>query len=114
MSNPKQSENPAESSNAILNRQSDYFFVFILSLIFGIFGIPQFYLKNWKSGLLRLIVNALLILGAITLNQTILLPVIFSYPIIESLLYLIYEDTNAPKKLFILGFCDTVLSWLSW
>ena len=100
MSNPKQSENPAESSNAILNRQADYFFVFILSLIFGIFGIPQFYLKNWKSGLLRLIVNALLILGAITLNQTILLPVIFSYPIIESLLYLIYEDTNAPKKLF--------------
>ena len=96
-------ESPGTSSG----KQSDYLFALILSLVFGIFGIPQFYLKGWKSGLTRLVVNAVLIAGAFALAQTLaspsmlsyLLPVIFSLPVIESALNLIYEDASAPKKL---------------
>lgn len=107
MPKPKQLDSKTESSNAVSGKQSDYFFALILSLIFGIFGIPQFYLKGWKSGLTRLAVNTALIVGAFTLAQILalpsmlsyLLPAIFSYPIIESALNLMYEDASAPKNL---------------
>ena len=107
MPKPKQFDSKTESPNAVSGKQSDYFFALILSLIFGIFGIPQFYLKGWKSGLTRLAVNTALIVGAFTLAQILalpsilsyLLPAIFSYPVIESALNLMYEDASAPKKL---------------
>ena len=107
MSNQKQFDRKTESPNTASGKQSDYLFALILSLIFGIFGIPQFYLKGWKSGLTRLVVNAVLIAGAFALAQILalpsllsyLLPAIFSLPVIESALNLIYEDASAPKKL---------------
>ncbi len=107
MPGPKQFDNKTESPKAASSNQSDYLFALILSLIFGIFGIPQFYLKGWKSGLIRLAINAALIVGAFALAQTLaspsllsyLLPAIFSLPVIESALNLIYEDASAPKKL---------------
>lgn len=107
MPNPKQFNSKTESPHAASGKQSDYLFALILSLIFGIFGVPQLYLKGWKSGLTRLAVNAALIVGAFALAQTLaspsmfsyLLPAIFSLPVIESALNLIYEDANAPKKL---------------
>ena len=107
MPNPKQFSSKTESANTASDKQSNYLFALILSLVFGIFGIPQFYLKGWKSGLTRLVMNALLIVGAFTLAQILalpkllsyLLPAIFSLPVVESALNLIYEDTSAPKKL---------------
>ena len=107
MPNPKQFSSKTESANTASDKQSNYLFALILSLVFGIFGIPQFYLKGWKSGLTRLVMNALLIVGAFTLAQILalpkllsyLLPAIFSLPVIESALNLIYEDASAPKKL---------------
>ena len=107
MPNPKQFDSKTESPNTASGKQSDYLFALILSLIFGIFGIPQFYLKGWKSGLTRLIVNAVLIAGAFAMAQTLaspsmlsyLLPAIFSLPVIESALNLIYEDPSASKQL---------------
>jgi beta-lactamase superfamily II metal-dependent hydrolase len=107
MPNQKQFDSKTESPNAASGKQSDYLFALILSLIFGIFGIPQFYLKGWKSGLTRLVVNAVLIAGAFALAQILalpsllyyLLPAIFSLPVIESALNLIYEDPNASKQL---------------
>ena len=107
MPNQKQFDSKTESPNTASSKQSDYLFALILSLIFGIFGIPQFYLKGWKSGLTRLAINAALIVGAFALAQTLalpsmlsyLLPAIFSLPVIESALNLIYEDASAPKKL---------------
>lgn len=107
MSNPTQFDSKTESPNTASGEQSNYFFALILSLIFGIFGIPQLYLKGWKSGLTRLVVNMTLIVGAIVLAQifalpamlSYLLPAILSYPVIESALNLIYEDANASKKL---------------
>ena len=107
MPNQKQFDSKIESPNAASGKQSDYLFALILSLIFGIFGIPQFYLKGWKSGLTRLVVNAALIAGAFALAQILalpsllsyLLPAIFSLPVIESALNLIYEDPNASKQL---------------
>ena len=107
MPNQKQFDSKTESPNTASGKHSDYFFALILSLIFGIFSIPQFYLKGWKSGLTRLAVNTALIVGAFTLAQILalpsilsyLLPAIFSYPVIESALNLIYEDASAPKKL---------------
>ena len=107
MPNPKQFSSKIESPHAASGKQSDYLFALILSLIFGIFGIPQFYLKGWKSGLTRLVVNAALIAGAFALAQILalpsllsyLLPAIFSLPVIESALNLIYEDPNASKQL---------------
>lgn len=107
MPNQKQFDSKTESPNAASGKQSDYLFALILSLIFGIFGIPQFYLKGWKSGLTRLVVNAVLIAGAFALAQILalpsllyyLLPAIFSLPVIESALNLIYEDASAPKKI---------------
>lgn len=107
MSNQKQFDSKTESPNTASGKQSDYLFALILSLIFGIFGIPQFYLKGWKSGLTRLVVNAALIAGAFALAQILalpsllsyLLPAIFSLPVIESALNLIYEDPNASKQL---------------
>ena len=107
MPNPKQFSSKTESANTASDKQSNYLFALILSLVFGIFGIPQFYLKGWKSGLTRLAINAALIVGAFALAQTLaspsmlsyLLPAIFSLPIIESALNLIYEDASAPKKL---------------
>ena len=107
MPNQKQFDSKTESPNAASGKQSDYLFALILSLIFGIFGIPQFYLKGWKSGLTRLVVNAALIAGAFALAQILalpsllsyLLPAIFSLPVIESALNLIYEDPNASKQL---------------
>ena len=107
MPNQKQFNSKTESANTASNKQSDYLFALILSLVFGIFGIPQFYLKGWKSGLTRLVINAALIVGAFALAQTLaspsmlsyLLPAIFSLPVIESALNLIYEDASAPKKL---------------
>lgn len=107
MSNPTQFDSKTESPNTASGEQSNYFFALILSLIFGIFGIPQLYLKGWKSGLTRLIVNVVLIVAAIVLAQifalpamlSYLLPAILSYPVIESALNLIYEDANASKKL---------------
>ena len=107
MPNQKQFDSKTESPGTSSGKQSDYLFVLILSLVFGIFGIPQFYLKGWKSGLTRLVVNAALIAGAFALAQILalpsllsyLLPAIFSLPVIESALNLIYEDPSAPKKL---------------
>ena len=107
MPNPKQFDSKTESSGTSSGKQSDYLFALILSLVFGIFGIPQFYLKGWKSGLTRLAINAVLIVGAFALAQTLaspsmlsyLLPAIFSLPVVESTLNLIYEDASAPKKL---------------
>ena len=107
MPNQKQFDSKTESSHAASGKQSDYLFALILSLVFGIFGIPQFYLKGWKSGLTRLVINAALIAGAFVLAQILslpsllsyLLPAIFSLPVIESALNLIYEDSSAPKKL---------------
>lgn len=107
MPNQKQFDSKTESPGTSSGKQSDYLFALILSLVFGIFGIPQFYLKGWKSGLTRLAINAALIVGAFALAQTLaspsmlsyLLPAIFSLPVIESALNLIYEDVSAPKKL---------------
>ena len=107
MPNQKQFDSKTESPHTASGKQSDYLFALILSLIFGIFGIPQFYLKGWKSGLTRLVVNAALIAGAFALAQILalpsllsyLLPAIFSLPVIESAFNLIYEDASAPKKL---------------
>lgn len=107
MPNQKQFDSKTESPNTASGKQSDYLFALILSLIFGIFGIPQFYLKGWKSGLTRLVVNAVLIAGSFALAQILalpsllsyLLPAIFSLPVIESALNLIYEDPNASKQL---------------
>ena len=107
MTHQKQFNSKTESPNTASGKQSDYLFALILSLIFGIFGIPQFYLKGWKSGLTRLVVNAALIAGAFALAQTLtspsmlsyLLPAIFSLPVIESALNLIYEDPSASKQL---------------
>ena len=107
MPNQKQFDSKTESPNTASGKQSDYLFALILSLIFGIFGIPQFYLKGWKSGLTRLVVNAALIAGAFALAQILalpsllsyLLPAIFSLPVIESALNLVYEDPNASKQL---------------
>ena len=107
MPNQKQFDSKTESPGTSSGKQSDYLFALILSLVFGIFGIPQLYLKGWKSGLTRLAINATLIVGAFALAQTLaspsmlscLLPAIFSLPVIESALNLIYEDASAPKKL---------------
>lgn len=107
MPNQKQFDSKTESPHAASGKQSDYLFALILSLIFGIFGIPQFYLKGWKSGLTRLVVNAALIAGAFVLAQILampsllsyLLPAIFSLPVIESALNLIYGDPSASKQL---------------
>ena len=107
MPNQKQFDSKTESPGTSSDKQSDYLFALILSLVFGIFGVPQLYLKGWKSGLTRLAVNAALIVGAFALAQTLaspsmlsyLLPAIFSLPVIESALNLIYEDTSAPKNL---------------
>ena len=107
MPNPKQFDSKTESPSTSSGKQSDYLFALILSLVFGIFGIPQFYLKGWKSGLTRLVVNAVLIAGAFALAQILalpsllyyLLPAIFSLPVIESALNLIYEDPSASKQL---------------
>ena len=107
MPNPKQFSSKTESANTASDKQSNYLFALILSLVFGIFGIPQFYLKGWKSGLTRLVVNAVLIAGAFALAQILalpsllyyLLPAIFSLPVIESALNLIYEDPSASKQL---------------
>ena len=107
MPNQKQFNSKTESPNTASGKQSDYLFALILSLIFGIFGIPQFYLKGWKSGLTRLVINAALIAGAFALAQILalpsllyyLLPAIFSLPVIESALNLIYEDPSASKQL---------------
>lgn len=107
MPNQKQFDSKTESTNTASGKQSDYLFALILSLIFGIFGIPQFYLKGWKSGLTRLVMNALLIVGAFAMAQILalpkllsyLLPAIFSLPVIESVLNLIYEDPSASKQL---------------
>ena len=107
MPNQKQFDSKTESPHTAPGKQSDYLFALILSLIFGIFGIPQFYLKGWKSGLTRLVVNAVLIAGAFAMAQILalpsllsyLLPAIFSLPVIESALNLIYEDPSASKQL---------------
>ena len=107
MPNQKQFDSKTESPHTAPRKQSDYLFALILSLIFGIFGIPQFYLKGWKSGLTRLVVNAVLIAGAFAMAQILalpsllsyLLPAIFSLPVIESALNLIYEDPSASKQL---------------
>ena len=107
MPNQKQFDSKTESPGTSSGKQSDYLFALILSLIFGIFGIPQFYLNGWKSGLIRLAINAALIVGAFALAQILalpsllsyLLPAIFSLPVIESALNLIYEDPNASKQL---------------
>mgnify|MGYP002756186388 CR=1 FL=1 len=107
MPNQKQFNSKTESPGTSSGKQSDYLFALILSLVFGIFGIPQFYLKGWKSGLTRLAINAALIVGAFALAQMLaspsmlsyLLPAIFSLPVIESALNLIYEDPSASKQL---------------
>ena len=107
MPDPKQFNSKTESPGTSSGKQSDYLFALILSLVFGIFGIPQLYLKGWKSGLTRLVINAALIVGAFALAQTLasppmlsyLLPAIFSLPVIESTLNLIYEDPSASKQL---------------
>ena len=107
MPNPKQFDSKTESPGTSSGKQSDYLFALILSLVFGIFGIPQFYLKGWKSGLIRLVINAALIVGAFALAQTLaspsmlsyLLPAIFSLPVIESVFNLIYEDPSTSKQL---------------
>ena len=107
MPNQKQFDSKTESPGTSSGKQSDYLFALILSLVFGIFGIPQFYLKGWKSGLTRLVINAALIVGAFALAQTLaspsmlsyLLPAIFSLPVIESVFNLIYEDPSTSKQL---------------
>ena len=107
MPNQKQFDSKTESPGTSSGKQSDYLFALILSLVFGIFGIPQFYLKGWKSGLTRLAINVALIVGAFALAQTLaspsmlsyLLPAIFSLPVIESALNLIYGDPSASKQL---------------
>lgn len=107
MPNQQQFDSKTESPHTAPGKQSDYLFALILSLVFGIFGIPQFYLKGWKSGLTRLVMNALLIVGAFTLAQILalpkllsyLLPAIFSLPVIESVFNLIYEDPSTSKQL---------------
>lgn len=107
MPNQKQFDSKTESANTVSDQHSDYLFALILSLVFGIFGIPQFYLKGWKSGLTRLVINASLIAGAFVLAQILslpkllsyLLPAIFSLPVIESALNLIYGDPSASKQL---------------
>ncbi len=107
MPNQQQFDSKTESPHTASGKQSDYLFALILSLIFGIFGIPQFYLKGWKSGLTRLVINAALIAGAFALAQILalpsllsyLLPAIFSLPVIESAINLIYEDPSASKQL---------------
>ena len=107
MPNQKQFDSKTESPGTSSGKQSDYLFALILSLVFGIFGIPQLYLKGWKSGLTRLAINATLIVGAFALAQTLaspsmlsyLLPAIFSLPVVESALNLIYEDPSASKQL---------------
>ena len=107
MPNQKQFDSKTESPNTASGKQSDYLFALILSLIFGIFGIPQLYLKGWKSGLTRLAINAALIVGAFTLAQILalpkllsyFLPAIFSLPVIESVFNLIYEDPSTSKQL---------------
>ncbi|MBF0913160.1 MAG: MBL fold metallo-hydrolase [Atopobium sp.] len=107
MPNQKQFDSKTESPGTSSGKQSDYLFALILSLVFGIFGIPQLYLKGWKSGLTRLAINAALIVGAFALAQTLaspsmlsyLLPAIFSLPVIESAINLIYEDPSASKQL---------------
>lgn len=107
MPNPKQFSSKTELANTASDKQSNYLFALILSLVFGIFGIPQFYLKGWKSGLTRLVMNALLIAGAFAMAQILalpsllsyLLPAIFSLPVIESVFNLIYEDPSASKQL---------------
>ena len=107
MPNPKQFNSKTESPGTSSGKQSDYLFALILSLVFGIFGVPQLYLKGWKSGLTRLVVNAALIAGAFALAQILalpsllsyLLPAIFSLPVIESALNLIYEDPSSSKQL---------------
>ena len=107
MRNQKQFDSRTESPGTSSGKQSDYLFALILSLVFGIFGIPQFYLKDWKSGLTRLAINVALIVGAFALAQILalpsllyyLLPAIFSLPVIESALNLIYEDPSASKQL---------------
>ena len=107
MPNPKQFSSKTESANTASDKQSNYLFALILSLVFGIFGIPQFYLKGWKSGLTRLVMNALLIAGAFAMAQILalpsllsyLLPAIFSLPVIESVFNLIYEDPSTSKQL---------------
>lgn len=107
MPNPKQFDSKTESPGTSSGKQSDYLFALILSLVFGIFGVPQLYLKGWKSGLIRLAINAALIVGAFALAQTLaspsmlsyLLPAIFSLPVIESAINLIYEDPSASKQL---------------
>ena len=107
MPNQKQFNSKTESPGTSSGKQSDYLFALILSLVFGIFGIPQFYLKGWKSGLTRLAINAALIVGAFALAQMLaspsmlsyLLPAIFSLPVIESALNLVYEDPSASKQL---------------
>lgn len=107
MPNQKQFDSKTESPGTSSGKQSDYLFALILSLVFGIFGIPQLYLKGWKSGLTRLAINAALIVGAFALAQTLaspsmlsyLLPAIFSLPVIESALNLIYEDPSTSKQL---------------
>ena len=107
MPNPKQFSSKIESPHAASGKQSDYLFALILSLVFGIFGIPQFHLKDWKSGLTRLVINAALIAGTFALAQILalpsllsyLLPAIFSLPVIESVFNLIYEDPSASKQL---------------
>ena len=107
MPNQKQFDSKTESPGTSSGKQSDYLFALILSLVFGIFGIPQFYLKGWKSGLTRLVINAALIAGAFVLAQILslpsllsyLLPAIFSLPVIESVFNLIYEDPSTSKQL---------------
>jgi len=107
MRNQKQFDSKTKSPGTSSGKQFDYLFALILSLVFGIFGIPQLYLKGWKSGLTRLAINAALIVGAFALAQILalpsllsyLLPAIFSLPVIESAFNLIYEDASAPKKL---------------
>ena len=107
MPNQKQFDSKTESPGTSSGKQSDYLFALILSLVFGIFGVPQLYLKGWKSGLIRLAINAALIVGAFALAQTLaspsmlsyLLPAIFSLPVIESAINLIYEDPSASKQL---------------
>ena len=82
MPNQKQFDSKTESPNAASGKQSDYLFALI-------------------------VVNAVLIAGAFALAQILalpsllyyLLPAIFSLPVIESALNLIYEDPSASKQL---------------
>lgn len=81
------------------DHQKNYFFALILSMFFGIFGIPQFYLKGWKSGLLRLIINFTLLIFTANFGQRWLVTLVFVYPILECYMYFIFNDINAPKRL---------------